>query len=264
MHVQRRCAGHDDEPGDDVGEDASGHHIQPRSLEAPPGYAFFHDRRLQVELHPRSYRRSHDADHHVEISLIAKGLQRRRLHGRDRCVNPRRLRQYSSKNISHIEERRRQENLLYALVLAFDHDQPYDDRTHRHGRISRKPEQLEAGSNPDKLCHHIAEIGDQNPKHHQKRDTQSEFLADQVAQALAGHGPHAGTHLLHHDQRDRNRDHGPQQKMSELRPGGRIGQDAAGIIVDVRGNEPRTHHGKEQQDPALPTSQKPHAHLSQT
>ena len=102
------------------------------------------------------------------------------------------------------------------------------------------------------------------PEHHEKRDAQAEFFADQIAQALAGDGAHAGAHLLHHDQRQRDRDHGPQQKISELRAGLRIGQDAAGIVVDVRGDDPRPDYGEEQQGPAFPAFQKLHAHISQT
>jgi hypothetical protein len=52
--------------------------------------------------------------------------------------------------------------------------------------------------------------------------------------------------------------------MSELRPGGRIGKDAAGIIVDVCGNESRPDYGKKQQDPNLPTPQELHAHFLKT
>ena len=53
--------------------------------------------------------------------------------------------------------------------------------------------------------------------------------------------------------------------MSELRSGLRIGQDAAGIIVDVGSDESRAHDGKEQQYPDFPASQKlHHGHISQT
>jgi len=52
--------------------------------------------------------------------------------------------------------------------------------------------------------------------------------------------------------------------MSELCSGGRVGKDAAGIIVDVCGNETRPDNGKEQQDPGLPTPQELHADISQT
>src|SRR5208337_1365354 len=44
------------------------------------------------------------------------------------------------------------------------------------------------------------------------------------------------------------------------RAGSRIGEDAAGIVIDIRGDEARPYHGKKQQDPELPTSQKFHAH----
>jgi hypothetical protein len=52
--------------------------------------------------------------------------------------------------------------------------------------------------------------------------------------------------------------------MSKLGPGGRVGKDAAGIVIDVRGNKTRSDDGKKQQDPDLPTSQETHAHFSQT
>ena len=81
---------------------------------------------------------------------------------------------------------------------------------------------------------------------------------------FAGDDAHAGAHFLDHDQSDGDRDHGPQQKMSELRPGLGVGQDAAGIVIDVRGNESRADYGEEEQDPGLRASQELHAQSSQT
>ena len=107
---------------------------------------------------------------------------------------------------------------------------------------------------PDKFGDDVAEIRNQNPEHHQERDPQAEFFADQIAQSFAGNRPHAGAHLLHHDQGDRNRDHRPQQHVAELRAGLRIRQDAAGIVVDIRGDEARSYDGEKQQDPELPAS----------
>ncbi len=54
-----------------------------------------------------------------------------------------------------------------------------------------------------------------------------------------------------HDQGKGDRDHGPEEKVSELRPGRRVGQDAAGIIVDIRCNKTRADDGKEQQNPGF-------------
>ena len=58
--------------------------------------------------------------------------------------------------------------------------------------------------------------------------------------------------------------HGPQQQIAELRAGLRVGQDAAGIVIDVRGNEAGTDNSEEQQDPAFGTFEELHAQISQT
>ena len=67
-------------------------------------------------------------------------------------------------------------------------------------------EQLQAAGDPGKLRHHVAEIDDDQCEHQEERHAEPEFLADQIAQPLARHGSHAGRHLLHDDQRDRDRE----------------------------------------------------------
>jgi hypothetical protein len=49
--------------------------------------------------------------------------------------------------------------------------------------------------------------------------------------------------------------------MPELRPGSRVGVDAVGIVVDVRGNKTRTDNSEKQQDLGLRAFQDSHAHL---
>ena len=106
---------------------------------------------------------------------------------------------------------------------------------------------------------HVAEVDDDQADHHEKGDAESELLANQIAQALAGDGAHAGGDLLHHDQRHGDRDHGPQQHVSELGAGCGIGPDAAGIVVHVGGNKTRTDDGEEDQQPDFPAFQEVHA-----
>ena len=88
----------------------------------------------------------------------------------------------------------------------------------------------------------------------EERDAEAELLADQIAQPLAGDRAHARRHLLHHDQRDGDRDHRPQQRVAELRAGLRVGEDAAGVVVDVGGDEARADHRQEQQRAARASS----------
>jgi hypothetical protein len=110
----------------------------------------------------------------------------------------------------------------------------------------------------------LPKVDDQDADHHEEGDAETEFLADEVAQALAGDRAHAGAHFLHHDQRERDRDHGPKKKMSKLCPGLGVDQDAAGIVIDVRGNKTRADYGEKEQDPGFRASEKLHGHFSLT
>ena len=77
------------------------------------------------------------------------------------------------------------------------------------------------------------------PRHHhgEERHAQSKLFANQVRQALAGDGAHARGHLLHHDQRDGGGDQCPEQGIAEFGARLRIGKDAAGIVINVGGDE---------------------------
>ena len=114
---------------------------------------------------------------------------------------------------------------------------------------------MQRARDPDELRHHVGVV-DHHQQHHQhKREPQPELLADQVAQALARHHAHAGAHLLHHDQRNRDGNHGPQQRVAVLRACLGVGEDAAGVVIDVGGNESGAENGQKQQypdSPALP------------
>src|SRR6266446_1711545 len=52
--------------------------------------------------------------------------------------------------------------------------------------------------------------------------------------------------------------------MSESRSCLRIGEDAAGVVVDVGGDNPRPDYCQDQQGTAFPAFQKSHARISQT
>ena len=129
---------------------------------------------------------------------------------------------------------------------------PDDGRRQRHDDVLRDAEQLEAARDAGELGDDVAEVGDDQREHQQERDAEAELLADQIAQPLAGDRAHPRRHLLHDHQRDRDRDHRPQQRVAELRAGQRIGEDAAGVVVDVGGDEARADDGEEQRDARAP------------
>ena len=174
-------------------------------------------------------------------------------------LQPGRFGQESGNDVGEIEERRGEKHFLHRLVLALDHDQPDNDGANRDGVVLVEAEQFEAAGDAGKFRDHVAEVDDDQADHHEERDAKSKFLANQIAQALAGDRAHAGGDLLHHDQRHRDRDHGPEQHVSELGPGRGIGPDAAGIVVHVRGDETRPDDGEEDQKPDFPAFQEGHA-----
>ena len=194
---------------------------------------------------------------------MPEGRHLRRFHRGLYGLNPRGLGEHSGKNVSDVEKGSHQKHFLNAFVLPFDGDQPDDHGTDRHGDVPGDAEQLHASGNADKFADDVSEICNQNADHHEEGNAQAVFFPDQIAQALARDRSHAGAHLLHYDQGDRGRDHGPQEHVAELRAGLRIGQDAIGIVVNIRGDDARPHDGEEHQEPELPTSQEFHAHRPQ-
>ena len=116
---------------------------------------------------------------------------------------------------------------------------------------------MQRSGDADELRDHVGVVDHHQQDHQHKGEAQPELLADQVAEALARHHAHAGAHLLHHDQRDGDGNHGPQQRVAVLRACLRVGEDAAGVVIDVGGNESGAKHGQKQQYPDSPTL--PHA-----
>ena len=74
---------------------------------------------------------------------------------------------------------------------------------------------------------------------------EAELFADEIAEAFAGDDAHARAHLLHDDQRERDRDHGPEQRVAELRACLGVGEDAAGVVIDVGRDEAGAKHREE-------------------
>ncbi len=77
----------------------------------------------------------------------------------------------------------------------------------------------------------------------------SELFANEIGQAFTGDGSHARGHFLDYDQRDGGGDQGPQQRVAVLGAGLRIGKDAAGIVIDVGGDEARAQNRQEGHQP---------------
>ena len=109
--------------------------------------------------------------------------------------------------------------------------------------------QLEGTGDPGKVSHDIGEVHQHQQRHDEKRHAQAELFANQVREALAGNRAHARAHLLSENQGDGDWRQRPEREIPETRPGLRIRDDAAGVVIDNRGNESRAEDPQEDRDP---------------
>ena len=162
---------------------------------------------------------------------------------------------HSGDDVGEVKHRCEEEDFLDAFVVAPHRQQPYQCAADRNRDVLGDVKELEAARNAGKLADDVAEVDQHQEDHDDHRDAQAEFLADQVAESLAGYRAHARAHFLDDDERQSDRNHGPEQRVTELRPGLGVGEDAVGIVVDIGGNETRTEHGEEEQYPGSPAFQ---------
>jgi hypothetical protein len=156
-------------------------------------------------------------------------------------------RQHSGDDVGDVKEGRTEKYLFDALVCAFHDDQPNDHGTNGNADVAMNAKQLQASSDAEEFGDHIAEIDDHERKHHEEGRANAKLFADKVAESLACGRAHARAHLLDHDQGDRDGQHGPEQRIPELRARLRVGEDAAGVVVHVGRDEAWADGGHEQQ-----------------
>ena len=162
--------------------------------------------------------------------------------------------QQTGDDVADVEGGGEQKDLLDAAVGSLDDEHPYDHRRDRHDDVSRHSKQLETACDAGEIGHDVAEVRDDQRQHQEERHAEAEFLPDQIAQAFPRRGPHACRHLLHDDQRGRDRNHGPQERVPELCSRQRIREDAARVVVDVSCDEPRADHRKRDRQTRSPTA----------
>ena len=142
-----------------------------------------------------------------------------------------------------------QEDALGVAVGAEEHERPDGDRGDRHREVARDAEEVEGGGDAAELGDHQADVGDGEGGDGEGGEPEGELLADEGGQALAGVDGQAGHHLLHDDVGDRDEHHQEERPVDELRPGRRVGDDAAGVVAGGGGDQPGPGRGQVDQPP---------------
>jgi len=104
VHVERSGAGHDDEPGHNVGEKAAHDHVQARGRVILDANSLFHDGGLQIELHPRRDGGADDADGHIHVGLVTPHRAGRQLDGGPERIVPTGLREHAGKDVADVDQ----------------------------------------------------------------------------------------------------------------------------------------------------------------
>src|SRR5665213_653934 len=100
-----------------------------------------------------------------------------------------------------------------------DLEQPRIDK--RNVAAEYRRDRRDAG----KLGGGIAEIGNHEEDENPERHLDAEVLADQIGESLPGYGAHARAHLLCDDERERDRNEQPEERVAELRARLRVRQN---------------------------------------
>ena len=124
VHVERGRAGHDDEPGDEIGEEAAYDDIEARGGVVLDANSLLHDRRLQIELHPWGDGGADDADGHVHVCLVAPDGVGGQLDGGQERVVPAGLREHAGKDVGDIDDGGDEEDFFRAFVVAANDQEP--------------------------------------------------------------------------------------------------------------------------------------------
>ncbi len=166
--------------------------------------------------------------------------------------------EHAGDDVGDVEDAGDEEDLFDALVVALDDESPDEEGADGDADVLADVEELHAAGDAGELGDDVAVVDDDEQDHHHEGDAQAELFADEVAEAFAGDDAHARAHLLHDDEREGDGDHRPEQGVAELRAGLGVGEDAAGVVVDVGGDEARPEDGEEEKDSGSPAA--PEAH----
>ena len=250
--VDRRGVGDDHEPGDDDAENRADNDVGAHVPQIARPRALLDDRRLQKELHVGGDRRADQADDRHE----KPGFRRERRD--ERAVNdgaPIGLRLDARHDVAQVDQRENHENALDDFVAQTQHEQKHDDGRERDDDVAREVEDLRPRRDAGEFRRRDAGVDEEQRGHRDERQADAEVLADQTGQALAGDRAHAAGHLLHHDQRNRERNERPQYNIAELCAGRGVGRDAADVVPGRGRDEARSEHGEEHQRAAPPAAE---------
>ena len=243
--MQRGSARHDDKKSDYNGADRADDHVPDNEFIVGDLDPFFDHRRLHVKLHPRRDGRAHQPQDHPKVIFVP-------LHGRFTegfsNIGPVRFRQDRRNYVRKQENAEEQEYPFGGLVIALDNYKPYGYRRDGDRNIFADAEHHHAPRHAGKLRGRVSDVRDEKADENIEGYFDAEIFPDEVGKPFTGDDPHPRVHFLYCQERDKRRYEGPQQLIAVRGARHRIGRDAAGVVINAPGHDPRPEHAEKNQE----------------
>src|SRR4029077_10817528 len=223
--------GHDDdEDSDDHGDDRA-----KQGVEATPGdvlleHALVDDRTLLEEQHPRRDRGA-DVGHEEEEQLAVEPAGQIRDQTLVHYVLDGRVHQKGTRDIDQVQGAEQQRQLFKRPIPAVQDNDPHQHNDRDNGEPGGHAEYGEGRRHADEFGDQRQPIDNHQVQQREPAPKRSETIEDGFREATLGDGAQAYGHLLDVVGDGDEEQQEPDQVVAVLRPGSRVGRDAARIVI---------------------------------
>jgi len=247
--VEGSSGANDDEEDDDHAGDATDENIESGLGILARADFFFDETCLEIEELPWSDRGANETrEHHEVASVKVAGGDDGHFSGK----NPVGMRKQGGKKVAEIEGTEDQKYDLDETIGTFEDQNPDNDSGQWNGNIFIEAKELAGGSDAGKFRNYVKQVDQETGDHDEEGGTQAKFLANEIGETFAGDDAHAGTHLHGDVEGYGHGDEGPEQRVAVGGACLGIGADAAGIVVDVGGDDAGADDGEKKEDAVAP------------
>ena len=237
----------DDEENDDHATDAPDQDVSAGLRVLARAHFFLDESGLEIEKLPGGDGGADQAGEHYKIVGIELDAGD---HGGFGGEEPVGLGHNRGNNIGDVEAAGHEEDDFHLAVSAFQNQKPDNQRGDGYGDVFADVENFHGGGDAGKFGDDVGEVDEEAGDHDEKCGAEAELFADQVGEAFAGDHAHARAHFFGDVERDGHGDEGPEERVAVMRACLGVGGDAAGVVVDVGGDEAGADYGKEQREAA--------------
>ena len=247
--VERGGGAEDDEENDDHATDAAEQDVELGLGILPRADFFLDEAGLEIEELPGGDGGANERGEGDEIAGVEMDAGDESHAGSE---NPIGMGEQRRKKIGQVEDAGNEEDDFDLAVVPFQNENPDEQGGDRDGDVFADAEDLRGGGNAGEFGDDVAEIDEEADDHDEESGAETEFFTDEVGEAFSGDDTEASAHFFGDVESDGHGDEGPEKRVAVGGASLRVGGDAAGVVIDVGGDDARTDDGEEESDAAAP------------